>query len=104
VEFRPDGESPLKKCRSFIETTCPACGGPAERDADTLYTFVCSSWYQFRYVDSKNDREPFAKQRSTPLVPVDKYIGGPNKNTPRMHRLLCPLHHQSPARLAVQSI
>jgi leucyl-tRNA synthetase len=76
VEFRPDGESPLKKCRSFIETTCPACGGPAERDADTLDTFVCSSWYQFRYVDSKNDREPFAKAKVDAMCPVDKYIGG----------------------------
>jgi leucyl-tRNA synthetase len=54
VEFKPDGESPLKKCRSFIETTCPTCGGPARRDPDTLDTFVCSSWYQFRFVDNKN--------------------------------------------------
>ena len=76
VEFRPDGESPLKKCRSFIETTCPTCGGPAERDPDTLDTFVCSSWYQFRYVDNKNDREPFAKAKVDAMCPVDKYIGG----------------------------
>lgn len=76
VEFRPDGESPLKKCRSFIETTCPTCGGLAERDPDTLDTFVCSSWYQFRYVDNKNDREPFAKAKVDAMCPVDKYIGG----------------------------
>jgi len=76
VEFRPDGESPLKKCRTFIETTCPTCGGPAERDPDTLDTFVCSSWYQFRYVDNKNDREPFAKAKVDAMCPVDKYIGG----------------------------
>ncbi|NCC76680.1 MAG: leucine--tRNA ligase [Clostridia bacterium] len=76
VEFRPDGESPLKKCRSFIETTCPTCGGPAERDPDTLDTFVCSSWYQFRYVDNKNDHAPFAKDKVDAMCPVDKYIGG----------------------------
>ncbi|MDD2457023.1 MAG: leucine--tRNA ligase [Eubacteriales bacterium] len=76
VEFRPDGESPLKKCRSFIETTCPTCGGLAERDPDTLDTFVCSSWYQFRYVDNKNDLEPFAKAKVDAMCPVDKYIGG----------------------------
>jgi len=76
VEFRPDGESPLKKCRSFIETSCPTCGGPAERDPDTLDTFVCSSWYQFRYVDNKNDTEPFAKAKVDAMCPVDKYIGG----------------------------
>lgn len=46
VEFKPDGESPLKKCDEFINTVCPKCGGPAKRDADTLDTFVCSSWYK----------------------------------------------------------
>ncbi len=76
VAFTPDGESPLKKSRSFIETTCPTCGGPAERDADTLDTFVCSSWYQFRYVDSKNDRQAFSRDKVDRMCPVDKYIGG----------------------------
>jgi leucyl-tRNA synthetase len=76
VEFKPDGESPLKKCSSFIETTCPACGGHAHRDADTLDTFVCSSWYQFRYVDNRNDKMAFAKNKVDALCPVDKYIGG----------------------------
>lgn len=76
VEFRPDGESPLKKCDSFIHTACPICGGPAERDPDTLDTFVCSSWYQFRYCDNKNDHQPFAQDKVNALCPVDKYIGG----------------------------
>ena len=76
VAFTPDGESPLKKSRSFIETTCPVCGGPAERDADTLDTFVCSSWYQFRYVDNKNDRQAFSREKVDRMCPVDKYIGG----------------------------
>lgn len=76
VAFTPDGESPLKKSRSFIETTCPTCGGYAERDADTLDTFVCSSWYQFRYVDNKNDQKPFSREKVDKMCPVDKYIGG----------------------------
>ncbi len=76
VEFTPDGESPLKKCRSFIETTCPVCGRPAQRDPDTLDTFVCSSWYQFRYVDNRNDRQAFRRDLVDRMCPVDKYIGG----------------------------
>ena len=76
VEFRPDGESPLKKCKAFIETTCPTCGGPAERDPDTLDTFVCSSWYQFRYCDNKNSAQPFSREKVDAFCPVDKYIGG----------------------------
>ena len=76
VAFTPDGESPLKKNKRFMETTCPSCGGPALRDPDTLDTFVCSSWYQFRYVDNKNDREPFSRDKVNRMCPVDKYIGG----------------------------
>lgn len=76
VEFTPDGESPLKKCTEFIETVCPHCGGPATRDADTLDTFVCSSWYQFRYTDNKNDQEAFSRDIVDRMCPVDKYVGG----------------------------
>jgi len=76
VEFKPDGESPLAKSASFINTTCPHCGGPAKRDADTLDTFVCSSWYQMRYVDNKNDKKAFDKGLVDTMLPVDKYIGG----------------------------
>ncbi len=76
VEFTPDGESPLKKYTEFIETVCPHCGGPATRDADTLDTFVCSSWYQFRYTDNRNDREAFSRDIVDRMCPVDKYVGG----------------------------
>ncbi len=76
VEFTPDGESPLKKNKAFIETSCPTCGGPAHRDPDTLDTFVCSSWYQFRYVDNKNSEQAFSRDKVDRMCPVDKYIGG----------------------------
>lgn len=76
VNFTPDGESPLKKCDEFMNTTCPKCGRPALRDPDTLDTFVCSSWYFLRYPDSKNDKMPFDREWIDKMLPVDKYIGG----------------------------
>ncbi|KYH34055.1 leucine--tRNA ligase [Clostridium tepidiprofundi DSM 19306] len=77
VEFAPDGKSPLAKCEDFINTTCPICGGPAHRDADTLDTFVCSSWYYLRYPDNKNSEKAFDTQIINKMLPVDKYVGGP---------------------------
>lgn len=76
VEFAPDGKSPLAKCDDFINTICPICGKPAKRDADTLDTFVCSSWYYLRYPDSKNDNAPFDSDKINKMLPVDKYVGG----------------------------
>ena len=76
VEFTPDGESPLKKCESFMKCTCPKCGSEARREADTLDTFVCSSWYYLRYPDALNSEEPFNKDLINKLLPVDKYVGG----------------------------
>lgn len=76
VEFKPDGESPLAKCEEFINVPCPKCGRPARRDADTLDTFVCSSWYFLRYPDNKNDKEAFNTEWIDKILPVDKYVGG----------------------------
>ncbi len=77
VEFAPDGKSPLAKCEEFVNTTCPCCGKPAKREVDTLDTFVCSSWYQMRYVDNKNTEKAFDKELVDKMLPVDKYVGGP---------------------------
>lgn len=77
VEFAPDGKSPLAKAEEFINTTCPTCGGPAHRDADTLDTFVCSSFYYLRYADNKNSEKAFDTELINKMLPVDKYVGGP---------------------------
>lgn len=76
VDFTPDGKSPLSKCDEFINTVCPICGKPAKRDADTLDTFVCSSWYFLRYPDAHNTEKAFDSELINKMLPVDKYIGG----------------------------
>ncbi|HAT4157773.1 TPA: leucine--tRNA ligase [Clostridium perfringens] len=77
VEFAPDGKSPLTKSEAFVNTTCPHCGKPAKRETDTLDTFVCSSWYYLRYPDNKNTEAPFNPELINKMLPVDKYVGGP---------------------------
>ncbi|MBN1757082.1 MAG: leucine--tRNA ligase [Chitinispirillaceae bacterium] len=76
VSFKPTGESPLKESVSFMYTTCPKCGGPATRDADTMDTFVDSSWYYLRYASAKVESAPFARRDVDYWCPVDTYIGG----------------------------
>ncbi|MCR3921768.1 MAG: leucine--tRNA ligase [Firmicutes bacterium] len=76
VVFKEGGKSPLADHPAYLHTTCPACGGDARRETDTMDTFIDSSWYYFRYTDSQNDTLPFAKEKSDAWVPVDQYIGG----------------------------
>jgi leucyl-tRNA synthetase len=73
---RGDGRSPLANVPSFVETTCPRCGGAARRETDTLTGFVCSSWYFLRYVDPHNAERPFDRDKVERWMPVDLYVGG----------------------------
>ncbi|HEX2038443.1 MAG TPA: leucine--tRNA ligase [Acidimicrobiales bacterium] len=76
VEFRPSGESPLKYHDGFRHTACPQCGGPAERETDTMDTFVDSSWYFLRFCDPWSADKPFDPEAVDRWMPVDQYIGG----------------------------
>ncbi|NPV27182.1 MAG: leucine--tRNA ligase [Firmicutes bacterium] len=76
VRFKPQGDSPLKESPSFVKTTCPCCGGPAERETDTMDTFVCSSWYFLRFTSPHATEVPFERDKVDYWMAVDQYIGG----------------------------
>jgi leucyl-tRNA synthetase len=85
AEFKPTGESPLKYCESFVNTTCPKCSSPAKRETDTMDTFMCSSWYFLRYTSPNTDDYPFNRDKLKYWMPVDLYTGGAEHAT--MHLL-----------------
>lgn len=76
VKWKPTGESPLKLHPTWKNTTCPSCGGPAERETDTMDTFMCSSWYHLRYLSPRYAQGPFDPKEYDYWMPVDTYTGG----------------------------
>ncbi len=93
VEWRPTGESPLKLHPSWRQTACPVCGQPAERDTDTMDTFMCSSWYHLRYLSPQADRAPFDPAEYDYWTPVDTYTGGIEHAT--MHLIYTRFFHKA---------
>ncbi|HVS58470.1 MAG TPA: leucine--tRNA ligase [Candidatus Saccharimonadales bacterium] len=77
-KFEPsgDGRSPLANVVEWVNTTCPKCGGKAQRETDTMDGFACSSWYFLRFANPHNDAKPFDKSKIDFWLPVDDYIGG----------------------------
>lgn len=70
------GESPLAGIASWVATTCPTCGGPAKRETNTMPQWAGSCWYYLRYLDARNDAEPWSKETEKQWQPVDLYVGG----------------------------
>ncbi|WP_281282694.1 leucine--tRNA ligase [Thermosediminibacter litoriperuensis] len=86
------GESPLANIREWVETTCPKCGGKAERETDTMPQWAGSSWYYLRYTDPHNDNELAGKEVLNYWLPVDWYNGGMEHTT--LHLLYSRFWHK----------
>lgn len=93
VEWLPTGESPLKLHPTWKKTTCPKCGGPAERETDTMDTFMCSSWYHLRYLSPGYEKAPFKQEEYDYWMPVDTYTGGVEHAT--MHLIYTRFFHKA---------
>ena len=76
IEWRPTGESPLKYHPTWKFASCPSCGADAERETDTMDTFMCSSWYHYRYLSPHYDQGPWDPEELRYWMPVDVYTGG----------------------------
>ena len=87
-----EGESPLSKAGSWLETTCPKCGGKARRETDTMPNWAGSSWYFLRYCDPHNDKEFASKEALDYWMPVDWYNGGMEHTT--LHLLYSRFWHK----------
>ena len=75
-DYKNSEDSPLAKSKDFVNTDCPECGSEGKRETDTMDTFVDSSWYFLRFLDSKNEKSPFDKNIANSWLPIDQYIGG----------------------------
>ncbi len=76
AEFRPTGDSPLKRNEEFINTACPRCHGPARRETDTIDGFLDNSWYYYRYCSPNDNEAAFTREKVEKWMPVDFYTGG----------------------------
>ncbi len=83
-DYRPKGQAPLAQAEDWVNVPCPRCGAPARREADTMDTFVDSSWYFLRYCDARNDTAPFDRAAVDYWNPIDLYIGGVDHATMHM--------------------
>ncbi len=86
------GESPLAEITDWVQTTCPECGGPAERETDTMPNWAGSSWYFLRYIDPNNKEEFASKEKLDYWLPVDWYNGGMEHTT--LHLLYSRFWHK----------
>lgn len=92
IEWRPTGESPLKFHPTWKHATCPECGEAAERETDTMDTFMCSSWYHLRYLSPDYDEGPFDPAEYAYWMPIDTYTGGVEHAT--MHLIYTRFFHK----------
>ena len=91
-EVTDTGESPLSKMTDWVNTTCPCCGGPAQRETDTMPQWAGSSWYFLRYMDAHNDNALVSKEAEQYWGPVDWYNGGMEHTT--LHLLYSRFWHK----------